>query len=242
MKKTAIALLVLGLTATASASALAALVTDDFTYPDGDITVVSGGNWVNHSGAGVDVKVVSNHAVGDMLQSPDVNRGFAARSATDKTFACFQVIIPAISGSPRTNYFAHFKDATTGFTSRVYVVPSGSTFTFALGTGSTPTVTWPADLAYDTAYIIAISYDAATGVAELWVDPADETSPKITTAPGVMGLQLQGFALRQSNTGTGTAWTYQVDDLSVGTTFDDACPGATPTKSTTWGRVKSLYR
>jgi hypothetical protein len=41
----------------------------------------------------------------------------------------------------------------------------------------------------------------------------------------------------------GTAdWNWVVDNLGVGTTFDDACARPTPTTKSTWGKVKSIYR
>ena len=222
MRRTILGLLILGLAGTLSVPASAAiLLNETFPYANGDLTTVSGGAWVTHSGmSGADVQVSSGQAVGDMLQSLDDNRPFAARSATAKTYARFLVTIPAIVGTPRTNYFVHFKDSGTfNFTSRLFVAPSGPGFTFAIGTSGTPGATWPSQLAYDTQYTIVTSYDAATGVAEMWVNPANESSPKVTTPAGTTGFEIEAIALRQSNTGTGTAWTFRVDDIEIHTTF-----------------------
>jgi hypothetical protein len=63
---------------------------------------------------------------------------------------------------------------------------------------------------------------------------------------GSTGFQISAFAMRQSATATPagtTIWKYNVDDIAVGTTFNDACAGQpTGTNSSTWGRVKVLYR
>ncbi len=242
MKKIATSLIALAIGVTVASSAFAVtLMTETFTYPNGDLTVVGAPFWLVHSGTPpTDIQVVSGQAVGLMSNFPDDNRAFGPRAANDVTYACFQVTIPATT-TPVTNYFAHFKDSGTGFTSRVYVTASGASFTFGLGTSSTMTQTWPVALNYGQQYTIAISYNAVTGVSEMWVDPIDATSPKVTTVPGTTGLVLAGFALRQSNSG-GTAWGYMVDNIQVGTTFDDTCPHPTPVNSSSWGHIKTMYR
>lgn len=242
MKKFATALLVLGVIAFASAASAAVLMTETFSYPDGGLVAVSGGNWATHSGSG-DITVVSGKAAGDMALGADDNRTFTAQGATAKTYACFLAMIPTPAAAPVTNYFAHLKDTgTSNFAARVGVVASGATFTFALGATSftTPTA-WPTALNYNQWYIVATSYDAATGTCEMWIDPANELSPKITVTGGTTGFAISSFALRQSNTG-GTAWKFSVDDIGVGTSFTDACQQATPTSQTTWGRIKQIYR
>jgi len=232
----------------ASSAFASTLMTETFSYANGGLVAGSGGNWTTHSGTGTDIQVVSGHAAGDMVNAPDDNRTFAAQGATAKTFACFTVNIPSVVGTPSTNYFLHFKDTgTINFAARVFVVPSGTTFTFGLSTStSSPTATWPTALNYGQTYVVAIDYDAAAGTSDLWVNPADETSPKITGAVGTTGFLLSALAMRESATITpagSVLWKYNVDDVAVGTTFNDACAGQpTGTNSSTWGRVKVLYR
>lgn len=244
MRHTATALVVLGLAAFLATTAFASpFWCEGFTYNNGNLTTVSS-LWTTHSGSGADLTVVSGVLYGSMVTGTnDDNRLIPARGATDKTYSCFKVLIPTISGSPTGSvYFAHFRLG-TNFKSKVFVTSSGSTFTFALAVGGN-TITpptggvWPVALNYDQWYTVATLYDAATGTSKLWIDPFDEASPCITAVDAVgIGVLIDSYAFRQ----TSSNWQYHVDDLAVGPTFGDVCPIATPALSTSWGRLKSLY-
>lgn len=242
MRKFTIGFAALTLVVAAAIPASAAvLLSEGFPYSDGNL--VPNGGWANHSGAGTDIQMIGGRAVVDMAQAPDDNRSFTAQSATAKTYYCLEVMIPAIVGSPRLNYFAHLKDTgTINFAGRLGVSTSGSSFTFAVGATAftTPTL-WGTALNYDQSYRVVVSYDAATGSSEMWVNPVNELSTKVTST-GTAGTLISAFALRQSNTGTGTVWKASVDNVGVGNTFDEACSQITPTNTSTWGRVKVLYR
>ena len=249
MRKIVTTLLALAAVLAAVPASATTFLSETFSYPDGGIVAVSGGNWVNHSGTGTDVQIVSGAAVGDMNSAPDVNRSFAAQSATATTYYCFTVTIPtpSVAGAPRTNYFIHLKDTgTTNFAGRVFVTASGGAFTFGLSaSSSTIGATWPTTLAYDTPYNLVVSYDAAAGTSQMWVNPSTiSTPPPITATGGATGFLISSVALRESNTGTGSLWKYVVDNLGVGDSFGDACVLAapTPTKSSTWGGIKTIYR
>ena len=258
MRKTAITVLAAGLVAmTFAANAMAgSLMNETFTYVDGGLVAVSGGNWATHSGTGTDIAVSGGVAAGLMTNAPDDNRLLSsARTATDKTYACFRLRVPTQTAALVCNYFAHFMVNSTTFRSKVFVTPSGSSYTLGLsvtanaaGAPLAPPVaplgaTWGTTLNYDQWYSVAISYDANGGVSELWVDPADESSTKITATDGSAAAgALTAFGLRQSST-SGAAFSYNVDNLSVGTTFADACNGfPTPTSTTSWGQIKTIYR
>ncbi len=255
MRKTAITLLALGLAASFAVTTASAinLMSETFSYANGNL--VPNGTWATHSGAGTDIQIVNGRAVGNNLNPPDDNRAFTAQ--TGKVYACFKIIIPTPTAAPDTNYIAHFKDTgTSNFYARVWVGASGSTFTFGLSATSCACnancvpVFWPTPLLYDHDYTVAISYNPVTGGAELWVDPVLETDPKITSSgPPTPTIALSAFALRESASAPTAcpagnfAWGYSVDNLGVGTTFDDACNfGPTPTSSVSWGRVKTIYR
>lgn len=240
---TCLGLLVAAAAALAAPAMAVSLLSETFTYPDGNL--VPNGGWANHSGVGTDIQVLSGVAVGDMNSAPDDNRTFAAQDTFSTTYACFNVRIPNPGGTPRTNYFAHLKDGTTtNFVARVFVAPQGTTFSFGLSVFSgTMAVQWATALNYDQWYTVVIRYNPATDTATLWVNPVTELSTNITTTAAAPAFSVSAFALRESNTGTGTLWKYNVDNVGVGTTFDDACAsGPTPTRGTTWGRLKSIYR
>lgn len=245
MKRVAIALLALASVAMLAAPAMAgSLLMENFSYLDGSLVNNSGGNWLMHSGtftAATDIQVVSGYAEGNMANTPDDNRLLSTpRTATDVTYSCMQVRIPDPGVTPGPSYFAHFKNASTGFTARVFVGPKDATFTFGLSVGSGTVAYWPVALSYGTWYTVATSYDAATGAARLWVDPTDESSPSITDGGVYASQVIVSYGLRQASV-TSHNYKFDVDDLSVGTTFMDACETPVPVRESTWGHIKSAY-
>ena len=237
------------------------LVSEGFSYVNGNL--VPNGGWANYSGANVDIQVAAGRATGGGVPNNqnDDHKLFAAQPTTSKTYACFIANIPPIAAAPKPIYFALLKDAgAANLVSRVYVMPIAGTtgFTFGISHSSTSatvgvTVWSAASLSYGTDYTIVINYDPVAKSSTLWVNPANELSTSVTdTNPAIAALAVQGFGLRQSNaasvlpptqTGIGAAdWNWAVDNLGVGTTFNDACARPTPTRSSTWGQVKAIYR
>jgi hypothetical protein len=162
-------------------------------------------------------------------------------------------MIPNPAGTPRVQYFAHFKDTgTMNFLTRVFVAPQGATFSFGLAHfSSTMQVQWPTALNYGQWYTVAIRYNGANDTSTLWVNPVDPLwqaqSISCTSVIGIYtnpaSIPLSAFALRQSSAGTGgVTWKWDVDNIEVGTTFQGVCPQPTPTRGTTWGQVKAIYR
>jgi len=264
MRRTAIAFLALGLTSLALSAPVSAtvLLSEGFPYANGGLVANSGGNWTNHSGTGTDIMLSSSRAVCDMAAAPDDNRTFTAQSATTPIYTCFEATVPDPGGIPKLVYFEHLKDSgTTNFFTRVYVAPldftapADSGWTFALshaGTSATVgVVRWSStSLVYGKNYHIVTKYDPATTSSKMWVDPVDESSTSVTQV-GTTAPVMSAVALRQSSTaatvpvGTPTGsvnWTVSVDNIGIGTTFSDACFQLTPTKISTWGGVKTIYR
>ena len=259
MRKIAIALITLGLVATAGAASAASLVNDTFTYPNGNL--VPNGGWATYSGAGTDIQIVSGRATGGAIGNPAIDDHilFTPQSLTAKTYACFNVIIPAFLGQPKPIYFAELKDGgAAALVSRVYVLPvAGGGWTFGISHSSTSATVgvtpWPVPLSFDTPYNLVINYDPVAKTSTLWVNPVNELSPSVTdTNPAIAALAVSGFGLRQSNSAstlpptpayTGTAdWNFSVDNLGVGSSFADACDIPTPATQATWGGVKAIYR
>lgn len=245
-RATRIAALALG-TLLASMPAMGAqLLNETFSYPDGDLTAVSGGTWTAHNGGGArPIKVLAGEiTLGQGGGSgEDDGRGFAARTPTDVTYACFDVKVPAQPAVSDDRYFFHFM--TTGlfnFRARVFVGPAaaGGDFVFKIDNDAAPPdATYPVESFFDVTYHIVVRYDASTNAATLWVNPVTEASTSVTSSGGVGGVDaLDRAAVRQDSSGNST----QVfDNLVVGEGFGD-CDGVTPTRSSTWGRMKSLYR
>ena len=261
MRKTAITLLALAVAVIAAPSANATvLVSEGFSYANGNL--VPNGGWANYSGATTDIQVAAGRATGGAIGNPanDDHKTFAAQLNTSTTYACFEVTIPTppVAGAPKPIYFAELKDAgSANLVSRVYVLPISGGWTFGISHSSTSTTVgvtpWFSALSYDTPYQVVINYNPVAKTSKLWVNPSSELSPNVTdTNAAVTALAVSAFGLRQSNAAStfppapgyaGTVdWNFSVDNLGVGTTFNDACFQATPTQNTTWGRVKTIYR
>lgn len=259
MRKTAITLFALGLVALMAAPALAvSLLSETFSYPNGNL--VPNGGWATYSGAATDIQVNTGRATGWGPNANDDAVGFAAQTLTNSTYACFEVLIPAVAAAPKAVYFAGLKDAGTSLmVARLYVLPlAGGGWTFGISQSSTNTTTagatpWTAPLSFDTKYNVVLKYDPVAQTSTLWVNPASEASASVSnTNTSLASVAVSTFFLRQSASASsfpapgypGTAdWGFSVDNIGVGTSFDEACvAGPTPVNNSTWGSVKSLYR
>lgn len=258
MKRIVTTLALLAMSAMSASAAV--LVNEQFNYLNGNL--VPNGGWANYSGTGTDISVAAGRAVVNHANAPDDHLLFPVQATTSTTFACFDVIVNAPPTSPKAVYFFELKDAgAANLVSRVYVLNAPGGFTFGVSHSSTNATTgvtaWGATLSYGTRYNILVNYNPVAKTSTLWVNPVNELSPSVTDSnPAVVALAVQGVGLRQS----ATASTFpaaqlaqyngvdnislSVDNLGVGTTFDDACLAyhTVPTRKTTWGAVKSIYR
>jgi hypothetical protein len=262
MRKTAIALLALGLVAWTSAFA-GNLLNEGFSYLNGNLVPNDG--WVIYSGAG-DIRVVSGVATGQMGVSasgaddaaPFI--GAVVRPTTAPTYYCLDVMIPCatLNPSPLGSYFAGLKDGgTLNMVGRLYVLAITGGWTFGISNSSTNSFTdgataWGStSLACDVHYKIVVKYDPTTGTSTLWVNPVNEFSPSVSNNTPPASLAVSRVFLRQGGNSTfpggafpGTGlWKWTVDDLGVGTSFAEACTTMpVPVNGSTWGQLKSIYR
>jgi endonuclease/exonuclease/phosphatase family metal-dependent hydrolase len=219
---------VLGLAAFVVSATLAdaALLLDEpFNYPDGPLVIVSGGAWAHHSGSVTgEVAVASGRVLLSEANTEDVNASLAGQPylATGKTnvfYAGFTVkftTLPASGGA----YFAHFKDASTGFRARIWALTSGAApGKFRLGisstSGSVISATVPVDLSLNTDYIVVTRLVNSNSVSTLWINPAAESDPGVSTSESASAFTVVSYALRE-NTGEGAL---NLGDLRVGTSF-----------------------
>lgn len=212
--------------ATVTATLHATVVLDEnFTYPDGSLTDVSGGKWANHSGTAGQVDVAGNLVNLTETEGEDVNTplggGPFALDSGVVLYAKFTIRFSALP-SGTGGYFAHFKDSATGFRARVFASITGAAEgRFRVGVaeaGNTPALL-ETDLSLDTAYTVALRYDVATAATRLWVNPAAESDPGVDATDDGTGLAIVGFALRQSLSSGNGMGTLTVDDLRVATSF-----------------------
>ena len=226
MKKSLLSIAIVTVLVVSSGAALGQVLTsDNFNY----VGALTDNGWTAHSGAGNKV-VMADGAIATLEQSggsgEDVNRSFAPQGATDKVYAGFDLWVDTadlfrLDGNGL--YLAHFKDSGFAFRGRTGVVqgPGGQGWGLAINADSSNLgagATWPSDLMFDTWHRVVISWDAASGTSELWLNPTIETDPKITHTGGNSGDLIEAFALRQSNDYTGFQ---RVDNVVVGLTFGD---------------------
>jgi hypothetical protein len=206
----------------------AVVLSDDFSYPDGDLVVVSGGVWTNHSGT-TPINVVSQEAIVSGSNSQDDNRMLSGGpyGAGSVLYASFTVNF-SIAPSAATTYFAHFKDSTTfNFFGRVFGTNDGGMVQMGIGNSSSGIANATSGyagspFAVGTTHTIVIRLDqtGAAAVSTIWVDPTLESDPSGTASDAAGIIDVEAFALRQS-TGEGTV---AVDNLLVGTSFADVIP------------------
>lgn len=254
LKSSAVAVALAGFSgATANA---AALLSEDFSYADGPITSVSGGNWTLHSGTDsgtTALNVTSGAAIINQNDShgsgADANRLFsstidATTDNTTKIYTSYTVnfsSLPSNSGtSTAGSYFGHLKSsALNEFYSRVGANQEGAaTGTFRIAVSNenwttASTVEFPQDLNLNTTYTVVTMLDLATDQTTLWINPSSEASTSVTATDVISYAAgaINSYALRQGTSGSspniGEPGILAVDSLRVGTTFAEVVPEPT---------------
>lgn len=229
------------------------LANDLFNYPNGNLVQPFGANggWYANSGAGTGPVQVSGNAI-IVKEAPtfneDVSKPLSSmQGAAAKTYASFTFLVKAGSvlvagptGPGTPQYFAHFRtgtsDSASAFRSRLYIVTPAGGSGYRIGITATsfnattqPVVPFPTDLAFDVTYRAVAAYDAATGTATLWVDPASELSTNVSSVSATaVGQQVAYYAFRQGTPSDGTNVTIVVDDYIAETKFPPVRPPVVP--------------
>lgn len=246
MKRFACVFGIAALMIAAAPSMATELVNENFnSYQLGNL--VGQGGWAAHSGAGnLPIQVVPSSCfcpdvpAGNGIQlvhgsgsredaSVLLGGGTYEMGAGDKLYAGFCVVV---DGGDSDIYFAHFKNAATYFSAKTGITASGTDdFTFALfGYG---TDAYPGGFGFGECHRVVTSYDFDSGISEMWIDPdcdLDENDPlqvpKITSA-SYTGTAAVAYAFRQSDANS----TQDIDNLLVGTGFDEVCCPCIPEPS-----------
>jgi hypothetical protein len=182
MKRLATLAALLALSATPSFATV--LLSESFTYPNGDLT--PNGGWAVYSGTPpTDIQVSSGRAVVNHSNAPDDHILFPVQSTSTKTYACFDVIVPPVGGNPKAVYFFELKDnGASNLVSRVYVLAQSGGLTFGISHSSTSTTVgltpWTAPITAGTKYNIVVTYDPVNHSSTMWVNPSSELSPSVT--------------------------------------------------------------
>jgi len=199
---------------------------DDFSYPDGSIITNSGFFWNAHSGATGQTQVIQGRLSLSSTNSEDISALLTnvpyAPGGGYVFYARFLVNFSALPGASASGeYFAHFREFTGGiFRGRVFASTSGAapgSYRIGVANGGFTTVFFPRDLLPGAPYVVIVRYNNDTAQTTLWINPAAETSPGVTATDPASPITIYTYAFRQSS-GIGTL---TVDDLKIGTTFDD---------------------
>jgi hypothetical protein len=237
MKKTLIA--VLSLAAAFNDFAFATLLLSDDFPTNGALvgtTPAIGGNWTNSSGTAGTLLVANNSLEINTSRTEDATSLFGGNQ-TVNLYAGFILNMSSSLPSAAGTYFASFMSGPTGTTyaGRLFaLVPAGTTAgSFRLGlSGSSATSTNNStfELTPNTSYQVVMKFtqDASNDVVTLWVDPTDENSSSLSTAPAAVATSLTGFGFRQAS-GSGNL---TIDTLRVGTTFAEVVP-----EPSTWALI-----
>lgn len=198
----------------------AVLFGETFSYLDGDLTAVSGGNWTAHSGAGAKPIQVSSGTI--TLQQnagsgEDLNRNTGSvMGAGDTWYAGFDL---TVTGGNSTVYFAHFL-AGGFFNTRLFVTNGaavGGDYVLGIGSGNAPASTWASPMTLGDTYRVVMTYDYDTGGGQLWVNPSAEGDTSIAMV-GFDSNLVTSFAIRQA---AGNSF-QEIDNLVVATSFNEA--------------------
>jgi hypothetical protein len=127
------------------------------------------------------------------------------------------------SALPINAYFAHFKDAGTGYRCRVFATSNNAApGAFRLGVanaaGSLDAANPPLDrdLHLHAPFRVVMRYDVAAAASVMWINALAESDPAAYASDTATASSIVDFAFRQTvNMGA-----LAVDDLVVGTTFD----------------------
>lgn len=205
------------------------LFSDNFnSYTNGNL--VGQGGWAAHSAAGANPVQVSNGSIA--IQQPsgsaeDVNHSLGATLGAGDTW--YYSMNVDVTSSSTLVYFAMLLQGTGNFEGKLFVAPStvGGDFVFGItGSASTAPTTWATGLSFGSDYQVVVAYDFDTTNATLWVDPTSQSSTSVNNT-GSFDDAATAIAFRQS--GGGSVET--IDNVIVGTTFDDVVPTGTPEPS-----------
>ncbi|HTH48926.1 MAG TPA: PEP-CTERM sorting domain-containing protein [Candidatus Limnocylindria bacterium] len=215
----------------------AQILTDHFSYSNGDITSVSGGNWVAYSAGTTKLNVTDGAAIinqGDTASNKeDVSTAIGATFSTTgntKAYVGFDATWTALPTNLNGSYFAVFSTSTSSstFFGRIGADREGAAdgkFRISVANANwsqANTVEFGQDLSLNTTYHVVVAYDLVSKQTTLWVDPTSSGSTSVT-ATDTVGTQadLTAFSLRQGvSSTTGAPGVIAIDNLAIGTDFN----------------------
>ncbi|RZS99649.1 T9SS type A sorting domain-containing protein [Aquimarina brevivitae] len=162
------------------------------------------GNSVSFDGAGSD----------SFIEFAEVNSG--------KVYASFLMRVTDITTFNTAGYFTALRESSGAFAPRVFLRPSNTTndIEVGIGNGSSTSVYTTEGYAINTDIFVVYSYDLATGVASLWVNPqagTSEPSTTLTETDSSPATTIASFLIRQDSDSE-TPFMI-MDELKIGTSW-----------------------
>ena len=220
---------------TGSTTAITPLVSleENFDYgaTAGDLTTISAGAWVNHSGAsnqlmyattGLSMTDYPSDAAGAMslsnAGSEDVNKAFTTDITSGMVYSSALINLSEVGNG---TYFFHLmeEDGSYAFSARVGAKNDGSDkILFGIGASSSSLTYGTTSYDLNKTYLVVASYNTSNGVSNLYVlDAVTDTEPDTpeATNTGNANNTAKRIGIRQGNGGpTGT-----IDGIRVANTW-----------------------
>jgi hypothetical protein len=224
----------------------AQLLTDSFSYSNGDITTVSSGNWVAYSAGTTKLNVSNGAAIINQSDTTgnkeDVSRAIGttfSTTANTVAYVGFDATWSALPSNSNGSYFAVFSASplnTSTFFGRIGADLDGAAsgkfrITVANANWSTGnTAEFQQDLSLNTTYHVVVRYDLVAKQTTLWVNPASSASTSVTATDTVANqVDITAFNLRQGvSSTTGAPGVIAIDNLAIGTDFNGVNPVPEP--------------
>lgn len=206
-----VSVLLFGFIAASADPMTPSLISETFSYSDGNL--VGNGGWTNHSGTGSLIQVISEQAI--------VTHGSGSREDANRSFdevnsgvvaATFEISVDDL-GSPysgsNNQYFLHFKDGNT-FTTRVAIVEPTSFGDYSLGIASQTDnyAVTTTDFNFGETVPIYIAFDIDIGQATMTIG-----AETLTGAIAGTGKTISEIALRQGDSSEDE--TIRIDSIEV---------------------------
>lgn len=212
----------------------AAIFTETFSYADGELVGVSGGNWAATGTTDSNFVQSGKLFIDDVTSGKDYTRSLGGAITSGIVYAGFDLNVSNTdgpSGSTLDPYFAHFgQSASTNFVARLILNDGTTATTFkigiARGTGTGESQTpWASELTQGQDYRVVIGFDIDNNIASLWINPTTIGDTNVTNNTGTTDpTGLSVFATRVSGTADGEKL---LDNLVVSTTFGEVVPEPT---------------
>lgn len=223
----------------------AQLLTDSFSYANGDIVANSGGNWIAYSTGDTRLNVTDGRAIIDQGTTSgnkdDISRAIGSTfSTTANTVAYvgFDATWSALPSNNNGSYFAVFGTATTSptFFGRIGADLQGAAdgkFRISVANANwsaANSVEFGTDLSLNTTYHVVVRYDLVAKQTTLWVNPTSSSSTSVTATDAVATQSsITAFSLRQGiSSATGAPGVIAIDNLAIGADFEGVNPVPEP--------------